>query len=275
MNIGIRAHDVENTTIKDLATRLDDYGLHSVQFALQKSIKEFEIKSTSLNTGLAKYVNHNLREGNVDIAVLGCYINMIHPDLAERKKVIDYFKAHLRFARDFGCSIVGSETGGVYPDIIYTEDNYTEEAFLEVVNSVKELVEEAEKFGVMVGIEGGVNHPIYSPELMKRLIDQVKSNNLQVIFDPVNYLTTENHEQQHQVIDQAFEYFGERIVIIHAKDYQIKDNEAVFVPVGTGLLDYEYLVRKIDAEKPMIPVLLEETQAPHIENAIQHIKKYK
>ena len=49
----------------------------------------------------------------------------------------------------------------------YTIDNYEEQPFLDVVDSVSEFVEEAEKFGVIVAIEGGINHPVHTPQKLK------------------------------------------------------------------------------------------------------------
>ncbi len=55
---------------------------------------------------------------------------MIHPDCHVRRKELERFKEHIRFARDFGCSIVGTETGNVNPDIVYTEENFKETTIL-------------------------------------------------------------------------------------------------------------------------------------------------
>lgn len=273
MNLGIRAHDIENKDLEDLTQKLTEKNLYTVQFALKKSIKEWEITTSSLNTGLARKISRQLNEKSINISVLGCYINMIHPNPEERKKALDYFKAHIRFARDFECSIVGTETGGVLEEIVYTKENYSEEAYQKVVTSVKELVLEAEKFGVIVGIEGGINHPIYSPKMMKRLIDDVDSNNLQIIFDPVNYLTLENYQEQKKIMDEAFELFGDRIIIIHAKDFVVNQNKIEFVPVGKGKLDYLHLFNKIKFSKPCIPILMEDTQEPHIDHGTAYLTK--
>lgn len=273
MNLGIRAHDIENENLQDLANKLGEKNIPSIQFALKKSIKEWEITTSSLTTGFAKNIANTFAEQKVDIAVLGCYINMIDPDLEERKKVLDYFKAHLRFARDFNCSIVGTETGNVHSKMGYTTDNFTEEAFQKVVESVQILVEEAERFGVIVGIEGGTHHPIYSPQLMKRLIDEVKSNNLQVILDPVNFLTVDNYQNQTKIMDEAFDLFGDRIVIVHAKDFVIEDNKIKMVPATHGNLDYTYLFKKIKYAKPNIPILLEGAKEPHISQIITDLTK--
>jgi L-ribulose-5-phosphate 3-epimerase len=273
MNIGIRAHDIENLPLEELVQKIAGKGLTSVQLALSKSLEGVNTELGSLSPGLARYVASVFSKHNVQIAVLGCYFNMIHPDLAERKKGIERFKEHIRYARDFGCSIVATETGNVNPEIFYTEENFKEEPFLEVVESVRELVKEAEKFGVIVGVEAGVNHPVYSPKVMKRLLDSINSNNLQVVLDPVNLLTIDTYQNQEEIFQEAMDLFGDRVVILHAKDFIIENNELVPTAVGKGLLNYEYILKEVKKKKPFINILLEETKEPFIEQSIAFLKE--
>ncbi|MCC3355907.1 sugar phosphate isomerase/epimerase family protein [Bacillus sp. REN16] len=275
INLGIRAHDVEKRPIEALVEEIASKGLTSVQIALGKSLDYINTDLGSLSPGLAHYVGQTFNKNDIQIAVLGCYINMIHPDQTERRKSLDRFKEHIRFARDFGCSIVGTETGNVNAEIVYTEENFKEEPFLEVVESVRELVEEAEKFGVIVGVEAGVNHPIYSPKVMKRLLDSVTSNNLQVILDPVNLLTIDTYENQEEIIKEAFDLFGDKIVILHAKDFIVEDNTLKPTAVGRGLLNYDVVLKLIKQKKPLINILMEETKEPYIDESIAFLtEKY-
>lgn len=273
INIGIRAHDIENLPLEELVQVIANKGLTSVQLALSKSLEGVNTELGSLSPGLARYVGSVFSKHNVQIAVLGCYFNMIHPDLVERKKGIERFKEHIRYARDFGCSIVATETGNVNPEIFYTEENFKEEPFLEVVESVLELVKEAEKFGVIVGIEVGVNHPVYSPKVMKRLLDSINSNNLQVILDPVNLLTIDTYQNQEEIFQEAMDLFGDRVIILHAKDFIIENNQLVPTAVGKGLLNYEYILNEIKKKKPFINILLEETKEPFINESIAFLKE--
>jgi L-ribulose-5-phosphate 3-epimerase len=263
MNLGIRAHDMENRPLEELVNEIAGKGITCVQLALSKS---FDIKAEPgvLSPGFAHYIGSAFSKQNIQIAVLGCYFNMIHPDQVERRKGLERFKEHIRFARDFGCSIVATETGNVNPEIIYTEENFKEKPFLEVVESVRELVREAEKFGVIVGIEAGVNHPIYSPKVMKRLLDMVGSNNLQVIFDPVNLLTVDTYKHQEEIFQEAFDLFGDRIIAVHAKDFVQEDEQLKTVAVGQGLLNYDAVLKLIKEKKPYINILMEETKEPFI-----------
>ncbi|AYA75547.1 sugar phosphate isomerase/epimerase [Bacillus sp. Y1] len=273
MNIGIRAHDIENRPLEELVKEIAGKGLTSVQLALSKSFDSINTELGSLSPGLARYIGDEFSKQHIQIAVLGCYFNMIHPDLVERRKGIERFKEHIRFARDFGCSIVATETGNVNADIIYTEDNFKEEPFLEVVESVRELVQEAEKFGVIVGIEAGVNHPVYSPKVMKRLLDTIPSNNLQVILDPVNLLTIETYENQEEIFQEAMELFGDRVVVLHAKDFNIQNNQLTTTAVGKGLLNYDFILKQIKEKKPYMNILLEETKEPYIDESVAFLKE--
>ena len=271
-NLGIRAHDLEAENLQELAANVAARGFSAVQLALAKSIKAFSTSAGALSPGYGHHVKSIFQQHEVQLAVLGCYINMIHPEAQERRRQLERFKEHIRFARDFGCSIVGTETGSVIPSLGYSEDNFTEEAYAEVVNSVRELVDEAERFGVIVGIEGGINHPIHTPARMKRLLDDVPSSNLQVIYDPANFMSMDNVHDQQSVMDEAFQQFGDRMVIVHAKDFIVENGEIVMVPVGSGQLDYAALFKRLKQQKPYINILLENTREPHIANSVRYLQ---
>ncbi|MEH7331681.1 sugar phosphate isomerase/epimerase family protein [Neobacillus drentensis] len=273
INLGIRAHDFENLSIEEIANEAAAKGLTSVQLALSKTLKNTNTGLGSLSPGFAHTIRSVFHKRDIQIAVLGCYINMIHPDPTERRKGLERFKEHLRFARDFGCSIVGTETGNVQAEISYTEENFKERPFHEVVESVKELVYEAERFGVIVGIEGGINHPIHTPGRMKRLLDAVPSNNLQVIYDPANFISLDNYQSQEAVMKEAFELFGDRMVILHAKDFIIENQQVKIVPVGHGMLNYDALFKLLKNKKPYMTMLLESTKEPFIDGSIACLRE--
>lgn len=272
-NIGIRAHDIEGLPLEQLTKAIAAKGLTSVQLAISKSFPQLYPAQGALTPGLGHYLKQAFQQEQLQIAVLGCYINLIHPDLNEREKQLKRFKEHIRFARDIGCGIVGTETGSVIPTLGYTEDNFGEQPFLDVVQSVKELVQEAEKFGVIVGIEGGINHPLHTPQRMKRLLEAIPSQHLQVIYDPANFISLANYQNQAEVIEEAMALFGERIVILHAKDFIIKDGQIEMVPVGTGQLQYDVVLQAIKKQKPYLNILLENTKEPYISASIAFLQE--
>lgn len=273
MRFGMRCHDVIHNNLEDLADSIQEKNFKSVHLALTKIKTDFDFKKSNVTPGMAKHVRDTFGKRGISIDILGCYVNLAHPDDAELKVLLDRFKEHIRFARDFGCSLVGTETGALNKEYVYGPENNTEEAFLRTLNSVKELVKEAEKFGVIVAIEGVAKHVINTPERMKRVLDNIDSNNLQVIFDPTNYITPENYKNQDELIKKAFDLFGDRIVAIHAKDFICEDNEIKLAPIGKGLLNYELLISELKEKYPYIDIFFESTKPEHVDDSIEYITK--
>lgn len=273
LNIGIRAHDMEKMSLEKLAKSIKELGFNNIQLAIGKSYPELYVGYGCLSTGLATHIGKAFKDNDISIAILGCYINMIHPDITIRENEIHKFKEMIRYARDFGCSIVGTETGTLNIQGGFTLDNYEEEPFLLAVESVKQLVVEAEKFGVIVGIEGGINHPVHDIYKMKRLLDLVNSNNLQVIFDPTNFMTIDIAENQPDFFKEAFTLFGKHITALHMKDFIIENNQIKIVPAGQGMLDYVALFNVFKVAKPYMFSLLEGATNEHIKTARDHVLK--
>ncbi len=269
--IGIRAHDVGTMPVNELAKAVSMKGFRSVHLALQKAVTDFDPSLGKMSPGMAKEVKEAFLKENVYISVLGCYINPIHPDIKIRRESIERFKEHIRFARDFGCSVVATETGSMNHDCSYSPENSSSKAFEMIVDSVTELVREAEKFGTFMCIEGVTTHTVSTPQIMKKVLDRINSNNLQVLFDPVNLLDSKNYEQQHQMIQDSFDLFGDRIIILHAKDFIIEDGKKVIVPIGKGILDYPFLMKLIKKHKPGIEILIENAKPENMEDSRSYI----
>jgi len=271
MKIGVRCHDVIHSNLDELAQKVQEKNLTGVQFALTKVKIGFKPTKGCITPGMAKHIRDTFSKHNVNISILGCYINLAHPEDRELNELLDSFKEYIRFAREFGCSIIGTETGALNKEYVYGPENNTEEAFQRTLNSIKILVEEAEKFGVIVGIEGVAKHVINTPERMKRVLDNIKSNNLQVIFDPVNLINEENYEKQDEIVKKSFELFGDRIVAIHAKDYVYEDSEIKLASIGKGQFNYPLLLSLLKERKPYIDVLLENSTKDDIDYSINYL----
>lgn len=271
MRLGVRGHDVVHHNFEELVEKTNEKNLKSIHLALKKIKTGFQITDGSMTPGMAKYFKNIFNKFNIDVSILGCYINLANPDDDELNELLKKFKEHIRFARDLGCSIVGTETGALNREYVYTPKNNSEEAFQRTLNSIKVIVEEAEKFGVIVAIEGVSKHVINTPERMKRVLDNINSNNLQVIFDPVNLINEENYKNQDDLIKRSFELFGDRIVAIHVKDFLYEDGEIKLASIGKGSLNYKLLLSLIKERKPYIDVIMENTTEEDIDESIKYI----
>ena len=275
LRLGVRAHDFGKMSLDVLAGRVAAQGLCAVQFAATKSIPGFDADAGRLSPGLAAHVREAFGARGVSVAVLGCYINLGTPDEEDARFQMGRFKEYLRYARDFGCSVVGTETGSVRADFSWHPDNHGEAAYQRVLGRVRELVAEAERFGVFVGVEGVAQYVINSPRRVRRLLDDAGSNNLQVIFDPVNLLTAENHAAQDAIMRESFELFGGRMAVFHAKDFVIGADGALRqVPAGTagGRLNWALFVELAKRQKPWASVLLENTSPDTLADSVAFVR---
>lgn len=269
--IGARAHDFGICSADELAARLSAKNLCCAQLALNIAIEGLHLKAGQLNPGLAGEVGQGFQRNGVQIAVLGCYINPIHPDEAVRANLIEFFKDHVRYVRDMGCGLVGLETGTPTPDYSPDPNTGSEENFQAMLRTMEQLVAEAESHGVKVAVEAVTHHTVSTPEKMKRLLDEIQSTNLVVIHDPVNLINAENADDQARMIEEPFQLYGDRIMIIHAKDFSMSDGVYKQIPTGFGQLDYSRLLRLIAETKPGISILLEDSGPDTVDHCLAHI----
>ncbi len=273
VRIGVRAHDFGRLSANELAAKIAATHLDCTQLALGKAIAGLDLKPGVLNPGIAFKIGEAFHKHDIQIAVLGCYVNPIHPDPTTRKSLLRLFKEHLRYARDFGNGLVALETGSVNADYSPHPENHGESAFEQSLASITELVEEAEKFGVIVGVEAVASHVVSTPQKMRRMLDTVASNNLQVVFDPVNLLSLENYQDQERIIGESLEFFGERIAIIHAKDFVVENGQFKFARAGLGKLRHDLVMKFAVKEKPGISIVLEDTNEQTVQESRDFLRQ--
>ena len=246
---GIRGHDVKAESLSNVAEKMQGEGLEYVQLVLEKSIPGF---------GYGQYTEEYAKEikamlGKTKIAVLGSYINPSNPDDEALRYDIERFKEKIKYASTLNPIVVGTETGR-YKD----GETHSEEAYQRVLKTVRELVSEAEKYGVSVGIEGVHLFVIDTPRTMKRLIDDVNSDNLKVIFDPMNYLNDDNYQNQDEMIRELFDLLHDKVVCVHVKDFKIVDGKMRSCPAGTGLLNFKLIFNKMREYGLTLPFISED-----------------
>ena len=260
MQIGLRAHDFgTNLGIDELGDVLREFRPASIQLALAKSLSDTP-RPGGLSPGYARRVRTSLEAKGISVAVLGCYINPVHPDADAREKQLYRFQEHLRFARDFGCAVVGTETGSRNGDCSFHPDTEKPETLDLLCRSLERLIATAEKCGSIVAIEAVADqHTVCSVGKMEQVLRRLASPALKVIYDPVNLIPkTGPAESQGSFFARAFEAFGNDIVAIHAKDFRMKNGtKEGTLPAGTGELDYGALLGIVAERKPGIDILLE------------------
>ncbi|MCH5271009.1 MAG: sugar phosphate isomerase/epimerase [Lachnospiraceae bacterium] len=271
MQLGIRLHDTKKLPFEERIADVHQLGFACGHLALSKVIEEFPTDDAALTPGLAMYIKKVFAKNDVDIAVLGCYLNLANPNPEKLAAIKKRYMAHIRFASLLGCGVVGTETGA--PNETYTAvpECHGEEALRTFITNLRPVVDYAEKMGVIVAIEPVFKHIVYNPARAKRVLKEIASPNLQVILDPVNLLDISNYKQQVEIVKEAIEVLGEHIAMVHIKDFRVEDEKLISVGAGLGEMDYTAVLRFIKERKPYIHVTLENTTPADSIQCKEHI----
>lgn len=270
VNLVIRGHDLSGvSSFDELAQKTAAQGIHNLQLALGASFPTLDSSAAAMNPGMGTYAKNSLRKEDVQVAILSCYSNLIHPVPEKREELLHKFETYLAHARFFGASMVASETGSVIPELGYTEENFADAVFSDLLQVIKRLVKKGEEVGTMVAIEGGLNHPLYSLDRIQQLLEAVPSDFLGIILDPTNLITADNFQQQVALVEEAFQRFGAKICGFHLKDFVVKNGQIIPVDFGNGQMETEKILAIIEKYKPYCYIVLEETKDQAIGHAVR------
>ena len=290
MNIGIRLHDTAGSTLSEHLAAARAQGFTCVHIAMSKVIPGFKMSDAPalLTDELAASVRTELERNGQTCVLLGCYLNLCSPDLESHEKTVEIYKAHLRFAKKIGATLVGTETGAPNTGYKTCPECYTEEALQLFIDRVTPVVRYAEEIGQLFAIEPVIRHIVSTPERCERVLKAVNSPNLRVILDAVNLLSEENVHSAKAIIADGIERLGNQVSLLHMKDFipfaeergqQLKasvPNTDVFsnvVSCACGLGDMDYAPLCALAKAHDIPMTLENTNPGNAVAAREHLEK--
>lgn len=272
MKIGIRLHDTAPGSFWERMCRAKAQGFDCMHLALSKALPHFDMADAPrrLDDHLAEQVRGALMIQDMDCAVLGCYLNLTDKDPECLERTREIYRAHLAFVPKIGAKVVGTETPPA-PGLNLHADS--EEALDYFIECVAPLVRYAEEVGAVLAIEPVVNYIVNSPERMEKTLDRLGSDHVSVILDTVNLLTRDSYARADDIIDESIRRFGDRIGVLHLKDFRVDPEQHRVIPMacGTGRMNFDRLLRFAMARD--IPVTLENTTPENAEAARLYLVK--
>ena len=272
MNIGIRLHDTVPGSFWERMCRAKAQGFDCMHLALSKALPHFDMADAPrrLDEHLAIQMRCALMIEKMECAVLGCYLELADNDPERLKRTQEIYRAHLKFAPKINARVVGTETP---PAPGLGLDIHSEAALQCFIDGVRPLVRDAEEFDAVLAIEPVVDHIVNTPERMERVLDALNSGHVRVILDAVNLLTRDNYMDADRIIDECISRFGDRISVLHMKDFRVVPDQyrVQATACGDGMMNFDRLLRfAIDKNLPMT---LEDTTPENAEAARLYLVK--
>lgn len=262
MKIGVRAHDFGRHTPEHLSALIYNAGFEAVQLAPTKAIEGIHHWGDITPANLTA-IQNGFFKNHVEIGILGCYIEPSLPDKEERTQQVKHFVTALTYAKELGVPFVGTETTRLNPN---TEAHLRAARYQYLKDSVLRMVEQAEHHNVTVAIEPVADHTLHSAELTHQLLNEVGSDHLKVIIDPVNLILEDTIARQTEIYQTFFYLLGKEIAVAHIKDIVFEDGEKVWRNIGKGCIDLDTVFHWLKENKPQITVLRE-----HVKPESSHI----
>lgn len=257
MRTGVCTTDFESDDRPTLSAnrlfeKIRTFGFECVQFAFS-SVAESEftpsgqIEIPDKITPAALNAAANAAEHfDLPIEVINGTFNMAHPDAEVRKEGIRRFELLTKAARNLGAKYISLCSGTRFAAHLwtYSPDNRTDSAWNDMLDTIKRATELAERENITLAIESEAANIIDTPENARRVMDEVGSKNLRMILDCANlfHAGRAHPEYVRETIKNAFENFGNDIVIAHGKD--IREGDGIdFCGTGHGIVDFPYTAR--------------------------------
>ena len=124
-------------------------------------------------------------------------------------------------------------------------------------------IEVAEKHQLDLGVEPEHANVVDSAEKARRLIEELGSSRVKIVFDPAN-LVSANVDEHRRTVAEAIDILADRIVVAHAKD---RDPRGRFVAAGRGVVDYRHYLGclgSIGFSGPLVAHGLDADEAPQV-----------
>ena len=120
---------------------------------------------------------------------------------------------------------MGTETGRPNARNKMADDRFSAAALDTFCKGLARVCSMAEKEGGELLIEPGWNEIVNTPERCREVLERVSSTALGVIYDPVSLLHPAIVGEASEQVSRMLHLCGSKIRVLHAKDYEIVDNE--------------------------------------------------
>ncbi|MBV9276564.1 MAG: sugar phosphate isomerase/epimerase, partial [Verrucomicrobia bacterium] len=275
--IGVFAKHFSRSTPEELFDAIADFGLNCVQF--NAACLGIPSLPDTIDKSLWRRTSRVARSAGVEIVALSATFNLLDEN---RSRLADNFRRLELLAE--GAKVLGTDlltlcsgTRDQRDMWAYHPDNQTFEAWQDMVDAMQQAVNIARIHNVYLGIEPEVANVVSDAKSAVRLISELGSDRLRIVFDPANlYRPPADPRRDGYVITDALSVLDDFVAIAHCQDLanpevwppaQHKcENLYQHVAAGTGIIDYHHYLYELErltpAEVPLILHGLNEEQIP-------------
>lgn len=273
VKLGIRSYVYQAHPMAEAARLIREAGLAGVHLGLRFADGIFDMRRPDWD--YARRARDVFSAAGLPIAGLDGYVNLVHPDLAERERNLESLKNLLARAKDFGTTVVATEAGTVVPGKWTPPTSAEAEAvFKPLISGLKEAVRAAEGAGTILAVEPSFATPMGTVETVQRMFEEIPSPNLKILWDGAHLIQPADIADTAAALRRAYRIFGSRVVIAHANDVMLAEGRTRSCSPGEGKLDYKTFVSLLDRTGGDLYLCLEHAKEPDVPRLKSYVGKY-
>lgn len=239
---------------------------------------QFNMSSAGLDSMPKQYpdhilhdINHLQEEFNLSISGISGTYNLIHPDKKYRRDYLVRLEIMMQQMETLKIPMVSLCSGTRNIDNMWQghQENNSNEVWNELCHELEKVVLLAEKYAVLIGIEPEKNNVINSVEKAQRLLDQMQSPAVKIIYDPANLFDTGSVSEIESMVMYGLDKLYPHLVMVHAKDIEQNGN---YVPAGKGVMPFAKMIDALRNNKFEGSIIAHELKANEAVQVCNYLK---
>jgi sugar phosphate isomerase/epimerase len=275
--LGVFAKHISRATPEELFDALAGFGLDCTQF--NAACLGIPSLPDQIDIALWRRAARAAQAAGIKVVALSATFNLLDQNKSRLTDNFRRLKVLAEAARTLGTDLLTLCTGTRNGQDMwaYHPQNQSSAAWQEMIDAMRRALNIAIEFDLKLGIEPEVANVVSNANDALRLIMELGSNRIRIVFDPANlYRPPSDPRKDRHIITDALASLGDRIAVAHCKDIANRGIEAArwqpgetqysHVAAGTGILDYRHYIselkRSVHTSVPLILHGLSEEQIP-------------
>lgn len=267
MRLGIFAKTFARRDVGETLDAVKAHGLDCVQFNF--SVAGLATLPERIEPELTDKIRWEAANRGIELAALSGTFNMIDPLTERREDGLRRLRVLAEACARIEAPIITLCSGTRDPHDMWRwhSTNTAPDAWRDLVASMRQAAAIAQDWGIVVAFEPEAANVIYSASRARRLLDELESPHVGVVFDPANLVPRDNVARMSEIVEEALVLLEDAIVVAHAKDIA-RDEATGFSPAGHGLLDFPEYVRLLRRSAFDGPLILHSLEEQHVDSCV-------
>ena len=260
IQLGIFAKTFNRDTLEEVLDAVVANGFSTIQFNM--TCAGLPSMPDQIPKTLAAAIGKTCQQKGLKMAAVSGTFNMIHPTPAEVEKGLKRLEVLAQHCQSMGTNTITLCTGTRDAEDKWRAhpDNNLPDAWHDLLSTMEKALTIAEKYDIQLAFEPETANVINSTAKGKKLLQEMQSNRLKVVFDPANLFEKATVEEIKRLITQGLDDLEDAIIMAHAKD---RTADGRFTAAGKGIVPFDFFISELmrrEFEGPLVTHGLEEEE---------------